>query len=180
MMADLALAVENRVVLFTDVHDYSIAFKELADNPYGFLQEMYEALGDIIIEYRGEILKYMGDAMLCVFPAGAEAETVECSLKLRKAFSEMIGAKGLSSSTELEIGIGSGAVALGVFGHRSLRQRDVFGEEVNRAAMIGHHRGVAITERVHECVKDRHKTRSLPDLKVKWQTEPLKIWEVVE
>jgi class 3 adenylate cyclase len=64
---------------------------------------------------------------------------------------------------ELEVGIGAGQVAVGECGHRTLRQRDVFGEEVNRTARIGHYRSVAITGRVYSrrslrpgrCVQDR-------------------------
>jgi class 3 adenylate cyclase len=177
-MAKPDVSIEDRVVLFIDVHNFSIAFKDLHGFP--LLQEMYETLGAIVVEYKGEIVKYLGDGMLCVFPPGSENEAVACSLKLRQTFSELIKRRGLPSSTELEIGIGSGKVAIGVFGHASLRQKDVFGEEVNRAAMIGHHPGIAITERVYDRVRMKHETRRLPDFSVKWQEEPLKIWEVVE
>jgi class 3 adenylate cyclase len=181
-MANPDISIEDRVVLFIDVHDFSIAFAPLAEDFHGFLllQEMYETLGAIVVEYEGEIVKYLGDGMLCVFSPGSENEVVACSLKLRGAFSELIKRRGLPSSTELEIGIGSGRVAIGVFGHASLRQKDVFGEEVNRAAMIGHYQGIAITEPVYDKVRTNHKTRRLPDFSVKWQEEPLKIWEVVE
>ena len=59
-------------------------------------------------------------------------------------------ALGLPRETELEIGIGSGEVEVGTFGHQSLRQKDVFGQEVNCTAVIGHHRGIAITETVYD------------------------------
>lgn len=145
-MTTLGITTENRVILFVDVHNFSIAFKALAENSYSFLQAMYEEMGDIIVEHQGEIVKYMGDAMLCVFPAGCENKAVDCSLKLRRAFSSLVSRSGLSPDTELEVGIGSGEVVTGVFGHRSLRQWDVFSEEVNRVATIGHHRGIAITK----------------------------------
>jgi hypothetical protein len=51
---------------------------------------------------------------------------------------------------------------------------------VNRTAKIGHYRGVAITERVYEQVRESYKTRRLPDLETKRQGEPLKVWAVVE
>ena len=180
MMKNPDITRENRVVLFTDVHNCSIAFNTLAERSYSFLQEMYEGLGDIIVEHKGEIVKYMGDAMLCVFPAGSENEVVACCLKLRKAFSDLMSGRGLPGDIELEIGIGSGEVVMGMFGHRSLMQKDVFGEEVNRAATIGHHRGIAVTERVRDKVKRKYGTRRLPDFRVKWQREPLKVWEIVE
>ncbi len=92
---------------------------------------------------------------------------------------KIVSRRGLPPDTELEVGIGSGEVMTGVFGHSSLRQKDVFGEEVNRAATIGYHRGIAITERVYDAVKGHYKTRRLPNFSVKWQDEPLQVWEVV-
>ena len=172
--------VEERVIMFMDVHNYSIAVSSLIEGPSGVLQAMYETLGDIIVAYQGEILKYMGDAILCVFPTGSEPEVVRCALKLRKAFAEMRSWKRLPEDPELEIGIGSGQVTVGVFGHRTLRQCDVFGEEVNRVATIGHHRGIAITEGMYDHVKRDYTTHRLPDVKVKWQKDPLKMWEIVE
>jgi class 3 adenylate cyclase len=162
-----------------DIHNFSIAANVLGKSQYEFLQTVYEKLGDVIVEHGGEILKYLGDAILCIFSAGSENQAVECALELRKTFSDIVGERGLSE-TELEIGIGSGEVGVGVFGHESLKQKDVFGEEVNRAAMIGHHRGIAMTESVYDKIKARYETRRLSDRKVKWQDEPLRVWEIVE
>ena len=177
-MANLNITVEEHVVLFADVHDYSKISRALGVDAYGFLQEMYEKLGDIIVEHGGTIVKYLGDALLCVFPADAENKAVDCALKLRPAFAQIVSHRGLFIETELEIGIASGPVATGTFGHRSLLQWDVLGEEVIRAETIGHHRGIAITVCVHDRVKSNYPVRRLPDFNVKWQTEPLKVWEV--
>jgi class 3 adenylate cyclase len=101
---------------------------------------------------------------------------------LRKAYSDIIRKRDISQETELEIGITSGTVEVGIFGHKSLRQKDIFGDEVNRAATIGHHRGIAITENVnvYDKVKLKYKTAKLPELKVKWLDEPLHVWEIRE
>ena len=182
-MKDRTIMIESRVILFMDIHNYSIVVNALRKDhkdQYGFLQKVYETLGDIIVAHKGEIIKYMGDALLCVFSADSENEAAKCSLELRKAFSNIVSRSNVPTDTELEIGMGSGEVGIGVFGHESLRQKDVFGEEVNRAAMIGHHRGIAITERVYEKIKTNYATRKLPELEVKWQDEPLKVWEIVE
>ena len=172
--------LENRVIVFIDIHNYSIAAQALGDERWLFLQETYETLGEIIVVHGGEIIKYLGDGLLCIFPGGAENDAVGCALELRKAFSDLVDPRSLPPDTELEIGIGSGRVAIGMFGHRSLLQKEVFGETVLRAAAIGHHRGVAITERVYERVKSDYETRKLPERRIKWQAEPLPVWEVVE
>ena len=179
-MANPNVTIEERVVLIADVHDYAQISRALGADGYSFLQEMYEQLGDIIVAHGGTIVKYLGDALLCVFPAGAERQAVDCALRLRPAFAHIVSRRGLSVETELEIGLASGLVATGTFGHRSLLQWDVLGEEVNVAATIGHHRGIAITEHVYDQVKSNYPVRRLPDLNVRWQTEPLKIWEIVE
>jgi class 3 adenylate cyclase len=62
----------------------------LGADAYDFLQEMYEKLGDIIVEHGGAIVKYLGDALLCVFPTDSENEAVDCALKLRPAFAQEV------------------------------------------------------------------------------------------
>jgi adenylate cyclase len=168
----------DRVVLFTDIHHFSIATQVLAQRQYAFLQAFYETLGDIVVEHHGELIKYLGDSFLSVFPAGLEQKAVAGAIAMREAFSEMVRRWELPADTELEVGIGAGEVGEGVFGHRTLRQREVYGEAVNRAGRVGHHRGVAITERVYEKVRSVYAVCRLPDVTVKWQEEPLKVWEV--
>jgi hypothetical protein len=51
--------------------------------------------------------------------------------------------------------------------------------EAMRAAVIGHHRGVAITESVYGQVGAHVPTRQLPDFRVKWQSTPMKVWEII-
>ncbi len=177
-MGDHGVEIKNRVILFTDIHDFSIVVNALGKDQYGFLQEFYEKLGDVIVEHGGEIIKYLGDAILCIFDSAGQA--VKSALKMRQAYSDIVAGRNLSGDTELEIGISAGEVGIGIFGHRSLMQKDVFGAAVNQAAMIGHHRGIAVTESVYDKIKSSCEANRLPDFAVKWQDEPLKIWEIVE
>ena len=182
-MRDPEMTVERRVIVFMDIHDFSVVLDILeksGGDSLGLLQEIYEGLGDVIVEYGGEIINYAGDAILCIFPADSENEVIQCSVELRRTFSSIVRARGISHDTELEIGIGSGEVAVGVFGHRSLRKKDVFGEEVNLAAMIGHHRGIAMTERVYDKIRMNYETRGLPHVDAKWRKEPFRVWEIEE
>ncbi len=169
--------VGSHVILFTDIHNFSIAVNALGKDQYGFLQEFYEKLGDVIVEHDGEIMKYLGDAILCIFDS--ENQAVESALKMRKVYSDIVTGRNLSGDTELEIGISAGEVGIGTFGHKSLMQKDVFGTVVNQAAMIGHHRGIAVTESVYGKIKMSYETNRLHDFEIKWQDEPLKIWEIV-
>jgi adenylate cyclase len=144
-----------------------------------FLQEVYEKLGGIIVEHNGEIIKYMGDGIFSIFPSGSGNETVECAFQMREVFPGIVKKRKLPADTELEIGISSGPLRIGTFGHRSLRQKDAMGEAVTWAATIGHHRGIAITEAVYHQIKEHYATNRLPDVTLKWQDEPLRVWEVL-
>jgi adenylate cyclase len=180
-MQEVHFDVQEHVILFTDLHDYSIVVTMLGKHQcLRFLQEMYETFGDLVVASHGEIIKYTGDAMLCVFPADSEREVIQCALQLRKAYAAMIKTWNVSHETELEVGISAGPVEIGIIGHHSFRQKDTFGEAVNRAGVIGHHRGIAMTENVYHAIHTYYKTAQLPDVKVKWQAEPLKVWEIIE
>jgi class 3 adenylate cyclase len=177
------MRLENLVILFTDIHEFSWVVRELSESGRlwsPFLQAVYEALGDAVVGHGGEILSYHGDGMLCVFPAGAESEAIQCGLDMRAAYAAVVRGWQLAHETDLEVGIGAGEIEHGLIGHRSLRQKDILGDEVFRAARIGHHRGVAITESVYEAIKDAYPTRRLQDIHIVLHDEPLKVWEVVE
>ncbi len=178
-MSGSAMTIEERVIVFVDVHNYSMAFGGPLESGE-FLQEMYEQLGEVIVGAGGEIIKYMGDSILSIFPAGSATAAVACGQEMRKSFAELVRKRGLPGEIVLEVGIGAGPVVVGECGHRTLRQKDVFGEEVNRAARIGHYRGVAITEQVYEQVKDHYETMRLPDLETKRPGMSLRVWAVVE
>jgi adenylate cyclase len=169
-MRNHRITVENRVILFVDIHDSWTVMNLLGRDACGFLQEIYEKLGDIIVEHKGEILKYMGDGILCLFPDRSENEVVKCASELRKAFAKILSERGISHDTELEVGIGSGEVEIGIFGHKSLLQRDAFGDEVNRVIVIGHHRGIAITRRAYDRIRIDYEVRELPQMEA---------WEVI-
>lgn len=166
------------VVLFTDVHEFSKAAVHLGDRLGEFVQEMYEALGGEIVKAHGSIVKYIGDAMLSLFADKAEASAVRCGLAMRPAFAALVAKWGLPATTELEVGISSGPVVRGTFGHESLRVEDVFGEAVNVAAVIGHIRGVTVTESVRDRVKDAFALEPLEPWKLTWRPEPVAIWTV--
>ena len=56
---------------------------------------------------------------------------------------------------------------------------DIFGNTVNEAAMMMRGKGICITERVKEAIGGAFRTERLPDLQVKWQSEPIKAWRIL-
>ena len=141
------------------------------------MQELAGITAKIIADSGGYIIKYIGDAMLIVFPVDdpgrAVRNAVECARAMRVSYDEQVKRAGITHETDLETGIAIGEVERGIIGHESRRIDDLFGEAVNRAGMIGHHRGVAVTDAVRELLGPEYPCRRLPDVTLKWQDEPL-------
>ena len=108
-----------------------------------------------------------------------EIDAINCALKMRAEFMKLLADFNIKYESELEIGIGTGKVVIGIFGHKSLESFDVFGAKVNEVAKIMHHRGIAVTHDVYEKIRHEFEFNKLADQPVKWSNQPVKIWEVI-
>ena len=170
----------NRVVLFCDVHDFSKVMLDLEQPVLDFVNAYYKICGQDIVDHGGRIVKYLGDAILALFEDGFAVEAVRAGLDMRIHYSSLLERFGTKVDSELEVGLSAGIVETGMVGHPSFRAFDVFGEVVNEAAVIGHHRGVAITTPVKKDVEKVFDLRELEPTDPKWRSAPLRIWEVIE
>jgi adenylate cyclase len=169
----------NKVILFVDLHNYSIVTIRLGDRAPEFTQAYYVLSGNAVVDHGGTLIKYIGDAVLAVFDEGEELNAVKAALETRERFAELSNSMGVGDITEIEAGIGSGEVAFGTFGHSSLLVTDLCGEPVSEVAMIMHHRGVAVTKEVHAAISSTMECNALPGRQLKWREEPLEQWEVI-
>ena len=172
--------VADKVFLFTDLHNFSKIMKKLGNRAAEMIQGYYVLAGEVVTEAGGRIAKYIGDSVFAVFDSGRELDAVTAALDLRARFVDFARSFDVGIETDMEIGINSGNCVCGTFGHPSLLVWDAFGEAVNEAAVIMHHRGVAITRAVYETVKDSVRCEKLPDFKPKWRNEPLERWDAVD
>jgi adenylate cyclase len=171
--------VTDKVFLFTDLHNFSIVMTKLEEKAAGLLQEYYLFAGNIIIGAGGVIIKYLGDAVFGIFDIGREVDAVRAGIEMRERFVEVTKEFGVDEMTEMEVGISCGSCVHGTFGHPSLLVTDVFGDAVNEAAVIMHHRGVAITKPVFEAVREKIHCEKLEDLNTKWRETPLERWSAI-
>jgi class 3 adenylate cyclase len=173
------ISIEERVILFCDAHDFSKVCVELGEGLPHFIQAFYQRVGDAIVGHGGRIVKYMGDAIFAVFDRGKEVAAVEGAISMREEYAQLLKEHSVKTESDLEVGIGSGEVAIGIFGHTSHQEEDAFGTVVNEVGKIMHHRGIAITKEVQQRIDSRYKTRRLDDVAVKWSEIPLQVWEIV-
>ena len=169
----------TRIILFCDCHNFGFLVSELGDALFEFMDDFYRRCGECIASRGGRIIKYLGDSILATFPEDAADRTVAAAVCARAEYAALIEALGTEVESDLEVGISLGPVQEGVVGHESLRAFDVLGECVNQAAMIGHHRGIAVTEPLRSRLSAAYETRPLQTLSLKGAAEPVSVWEVV-
>ena len=168
----------NLVVLFCDIRGFMRLTASLGERMPELVQEFYETAGNAVLDNGGSILKYIGDAMLCVFPRGRENEAVRCAVRMRRDFAAIAERYVPGHEAELGAAVSSGEVTRGVFGHRSLRVDDVMGETVAHAAVLNRLPGIKVTDEVRQVIGAEFRTTELPAVSLKWSRENLRAWEV--
>jgi class 3 adenylate cyclase len=166
------------VVLFCDIRGFMRLSVTLGERAPAFVQEFYEKAGAVVVDCGGTILKYIGDAMLCVFPRGRENEAVRCAVLMRDAFAALVERHVPAPVAELGAAVSSGEVTRGLFGHKSLRVDDVMGETVAHAAVLNRLPGIKVTDPVRKALGPEFHAEELPPLSLKWTSENLRAWEV--
>jgi adenylate cyclase len=170
----------QRVVMFCDCHDFSRLQRDLGNDLFVFIEEFYDRCGQCITTAGGTIIKYIGDALLATFPEECADAAVSAARCLRREYAAIVAGLESRVDTEMEVGISAGEVFEGVIGHSSNRSFDVFGECVNEAAVVGHHRGIALTADMRKLLDPSTRVRQIEPRQLKWRDSPLEVWEVLE
>jgi adenylate cyclase len=116
---------------FTDLTHYAKAVETLgSEQALAFLQEAFQAAGDVIVQRGGRIRKYIGDAILFTFD---DPQQAVCAAKeMAAGYCREVEALTL----RWHVAVATGEVLVGEIGHPSFRVEDVMGETVNRAARL--------------------------------------------
>jgi adenylate cyclase len=131
-------------ILFADIRSFTAIAEDLPmKDMVSQLDEFFKAMGDIIGEHGGTVLRYMGDAILAIFGAPVEYEdhakravlaSIEMHMKIG-ALNEVWIARG-QPLFRMGIGINTGEVMAGDMGSRHLREYSIVGDDANLAARL--------------------------------------------
>tara|TARA_B100000674_G_scaffold259917_1_gene214329 strand:- start:151 stop:1461 length:1311 start_codon:yes stop_codon:yes gene_type:complete len=146
---------ENRwvTILFTDLSSYSTITENMSPEvALEFLNEYFTSMHEVIEEFNGHILNYIGDSIMVVFGApeklkNHENQAVKCSLKMREQLNKL-NKKWDENETSrywknhgidlinMRIGIHTGSVIAGNLGSQEMLQYSTIGDAVNVAARL--------------------------------------------
>jgi adenylate cyclase len=153
---------QQLTVCVADIDRYNLATRHLTlEQIAEFLQGFYERVGEVLLSHSGRLVKYIGDAALVTFDAGKEEVAVRAMWSLRSTYQEWVD--GLSTDlavSELCVGIATGQVVVGQFGHPRMLQYDVVGRPVTIASFLLNCGGVVMDKATSEAVAGRVKVET--------------------
>jgi adenylate cyclase len=133
-------------ILLADLRGFTaLADREDPHAVVGWLNEHLDAMGDPVVERGGEILKFLGDGLLGVFPAAdaGGAETA-CAMALAAAVEALKRTEALNAQRAaaggpvlpLDVALHFGVVVYGNIGTRRRLDFTVIGKAVNEASRL--------------------------------------------
>ncbi|MBI2205845.1 MAG: adenylate/guanylate cyclase domain-containing protein [Candidatus Rokubacteria bacterium] len=181
-------------VLFADIRGFT-TYTESHDphDVVARLREHLTAMTNIIIEERGTLDKYIGDAVMAVF--GAPIPLPDHAVRACRAALRMIeeterqAKRWEEAGTEpffIGVGVNSGPMVVGNLGSEQLFSYTVVGDEVNLGARLEAltrekkpARWILISESTYEAARDAIDARPLGEVMVKGKTRAVTIYELL-
>ncbi len=125
-------------ILFSDIRSFtSITEGISAKESFKFLNDVLNYLIPVITTNDGFIDKYIGDAILALFPNNPE-DAIISAIEMQKSILKYNRDRGLLGSEELKIGIGihTGPLMLGTIGVKDRMDGTVISDAVNLASRL--------------------------------------------
>ncbi len=177
-------------VFFSDIRGFTALSEGLSPQELVSLINLYlSRMTDIIMDNRGTVDKYIGDAIMAFW--GAPLDDPDHAFRACKASLEMLEALKeinltLPPDKQLDIGIGinTGIATIGNMGSTKKKNYTAMGDTVNLASRLEgvnkiFNTKIIISEYTFEKVKDRILARELDLIRVKGKKLPVKIYEVI-
>ncbi|WP_052249139.1 DUF427 domain-containing protein [Leisingera sp. ANG-Vp] len=132
----------DAAIMFCDLRGSTRLEEQLGRQDYiSLLNQFFETASTIVHDHGGEVLKFIGDAVLAVFPAGSDpAKARQQALDSARAIVarlEEIAHQPDGHRCEAAIGIAYGRVTYGNVGSRERLDFTVIGQAANIAARLG-------------------------------------------
>jgi class 3 adenylate cyclase len=144
-------------------------------------------MGPIIRKHDGFVDKYIGDAVMALYPRCAD-DAVQCALDMKQAL-EVYNQEGKKIGRPIinaGIGINTGSVMLGIVGESYRMNATVISDTVNIAARVEaltreHNLDILITEETYRGLKNParyHISLIGENITVKGKMEPITVYKV--
>jgi class 3 adenylate cyclase/tetratricopeptide (TPR) repeat protein len=139
-------------IMFSDIFGYSRLMSEGEEQTLALLQEHNAIVSSVIASNKGQILKFIGDAVVATFKTASAA--VQCAVEVQKALAKRNAKKPGEQPILIRIGLHIGEV--------SVSEGDIFGNGVNIAARLeplAEPGGICVSQAIVEMLRGRSGVR---------------------
>lgn len=181
--------------LFSDLRGFTTISEQLDPTEVvSMLNEYLEAMIEVVHHKHGDVIDYIGDAILAVFhdgqadvPIPSAVLAVECALSMQEALAALEARSTNANVVGLRMGIGinTGPVVEGNIGTQERVKHTIVGDAVNVASRIqdrsrdGRHTCILLGPATKADVADAYALDFFGNETLKGVTAPLPIWEVI-
>jgi two-component system sensor histidine kinase ChiS len=181
---------QEMTIFFSDIRQFTELFESLSpEEGFKFINSYLTRIVPVIEEYGGFVDKYIGDAILALFPQSNGADmAVRSAIEIQKRVLEYNAHRAKCGYRPLEIGVGlhTGTLMLGVVGVYNRMQNTVISDSVNLASRIegltkAFGVSMAISGQTFQKLEhpESYMFRYLGNVKVKGRGEPTRVYEIL-
>ena len=135
----LGMQTERRLaILFADIRSFTALSETMSPQEnFDFLNSYLSQMEPMIVPFRGLVDKYIGDAIMALFPEGSD-DAVQAALAMLERLDQYNLGRERAGYRPIRIGIGinSGNVMLGTVGGSTRMEGTVIGDAVNLASRL--------------------------------------------
>jgi class 3 adenylate cyclase len=173
-------------ILFSDIRSYtSLSEKMTPQQNIDFLNSYLMSVSPVIRKNGGFIDKYIGDAIMALFP-GDPDDALEAAKGIHRQLEEFNAIRKLGGEEPIAVGVGihTGNLMLGTIGEANRLDTTVISDAVNTASRLEsltkeHGVRVIISRETRERLKKDYPLREIGSVRVKGKNEPVVIYEYV-
>jgi len=180
---------KEMTILFSDIRSFTSLSESMnPEENFKFLNSYLSRIGPIIGHQNGFIDKYIGDAVMALFP-GEPLDALTAAINIVNELKTYNIHRNKQGYDPISIGIGlhTGSLMLGTIGEENRMDGTVISDAVNLASRIEgltkiYGSKIIITEKTFELIdnKDIYNYRFLGNVQVKGKKDSIKIFEIFD
>ena len=180
---------KEMTVLFADIRSFTNLSEKMSPKEnFNFLNAYLSRVSPVIRKYHGFIDKYIGDAVMALFPQSAD-DAIQAAIEMQKQVSLYNVYRQEKGDELIAIGIGlhTGSLMLGTVGEPERMEGTVIADAVNLASRLEgltkiYGVDILVSEQTLYCLDDpqKYSYRFLDRVKVKGKSQPVDVFEVYQ
>ncbi|MGQ4649281.1 response regulator [Lyngbya aestuarii] len=181
--------LKEMTVLFADIRSFTSLSEQMSPKEnFDFLNAYLSRVSPVIRDHHGFIDKYIGDAVMALFPNNAD-DAVLSAIEMQRQVSLYNSYRQGRGEESIAIGIGihTGSLILGTVGESQRMETTVISDAVNLASRLEgltkvYGVDILISEQTLNCLDqpDKYKYRFLDRVKVKGKSQAVNVFEVYD